>query len=137
MPATTRIRTCSPLRFGDGAVTRTSGTVTARPTSMTQPSVDQLPISRDARAEPRSVVAQRTAVTRPRTIASTDPAYGSDRVWRSVVQSRPPLIPSASVLGFPPGALDRPLRALIPPTRPTREVHPLAKTPRTWTGART
>jgi len=54
-----------------GAVSSTIGTAMTSPISITQPRAAHWPISRDARAEPSNVDAQRQAVTSPRAMAST------------------------------------------------------------------
>src|SRR3954454_13141218 len=85
------------------------GTATAKPMSMTQASVDHGPISRAARAEPRSVEAHRTAVASPPTIAITRAVCGtqgrtaalgprSSERGCAVGQGREPLLPCAFVL---------------------------------------
>src|SRR5262245_6089148 len=67
----------------------TSGTDTTSPTSITQPSVDHDPMSRALRAEPSRVVAHRTAVTSPPTIAITEPQVSPIRRGPSLPPHQP------------------------------------------------
>ena len=102
----------------------TNGIVIAIPTSITQASVEAAPISRALRAEQRMDTDQQMAAPRPPRMGITVPSVASrwpHRVASATMRLR---------------AVTRVAPAAQPITR-SREVRPLAKTPRTWTGART
>src|SRR3954468_24172735 len=114
---------------------RASGRPTIAPTIITHASTTRDPIIRLERDEARVAIAHRTAAPRPPMMAVTRPSLPGGGVRRrarlSGVVRECRVLPSA----FAPGALPVPCRPAYRHPH-TRSFH-LAKTPRTWTGART
>ncbi len=120
--------------------TTASGSPTRVPTTMTQARTTRDPIIRLEREEARVAVAHRMAAPRPPTMAITGRSVGLADRSAQATDGRSAVSGGSEGLWYHPPS--RPARDPRRGARRSRyshhhEVHPLAKTPRTWSGART